>query len=155
MGLQADLDEALRQAMRAGHADRVSVIRLLRSAIKNRQIDKGKDRPLTDAELLEVVVAAGKQRRESIELYRQGGRQDLVDKEERELAILGEFLPAQLSEQELTAKIDAAVAAAQASGIKDMGKVMKLLMPQVTGRADGARVSELVKARLNQLTPAG
>jgi len=154
MGLQADLDAALRGALKAGQSERVSVIRLLMAAIKNKQIDKGKSRPLSDAELLEVVVAAGKQRREAIELYKQGGRQDLVDKETRELKILSEFLPAQVTAEEVEAKITDALRETGATGPKDMGKVMKWLMPQLAGRVDGAQLSERVKARLNQVTAA-
>jgi len=154
MGLQADLDAALREALKAGQSERVSVIRLLLAAIKNRQIDKGRSQPLTDAELLEVVVTASKQRREAIELYKQGGRQELADKETRELAILAGFLPAPVTAEEVEAKITEAVSATGATGPKDMGKLMKWLMPQLAGRVDGAQLSERVKARLNQLTDA-
>jgi hypothetical protein len=155
MGLEADLEAALRQAMRAGQTERVSVVRLLLAAIKNRQIEKGRKAPLTDAELLEVVMGAGKQRREAIELYRKGARPELAEKEARELDILSEFLPAPLSAGELDAKITEALTATHAAGLKDMGKVMKLLMPQVVGRVDGAQLSERVKARLSQLAAAG
>lgn len=155
MGLEADLDDALRQAMRAGQAERVSVIRLLRAAIKNRQIEKGKAHPLSESELLEVVMSASKQRREAIALYRQGGRQDLADKEARELEMLSAFLPAPLTAEELDAKITKALDAAHATGLKDMGRIMKLLLPQLVGRVDGAQLSERVKARLSQLTTAG
>jgi len=154
MGLQADLDAALRKALKAGQAERVSVVRLLVAAIKNKQIDKGKSHPLSEAELLEVVVTASKQRREAIELYKQGGRQELADKETRELAILAEFLPAPVTAEEVDAKITEAVRATGATGPKDMGKLMKWLMPQLAGRVDGAQLSERVKARLNQLTAA-
>jgi uncharacterized protein len=154
MGLQADLDAALREALKAGQPERVSVVRLLLAAIKNRQIDKGKSLPLSEAELLEVVVTASKQRREAIALYQQGGRQDLADKETRELQILAEFLPAQVTAEEVEAKITEALQATGATGPKDMGKLMKWLMPQLAGRVDGAQLSERVKARLNQLTTA-
>jgi uncharacterized protein YqeY len=154
MGLQAELDAALREALKTGQSERVSVIRLVLAAVKNRQIDKGKSRPLTEGELLEVVVAASKQRREAIELYKQGGRQDLVDKETRELKILSDFLPAQVTPEELDAKITEALKETGASGPKDLGKLMKWLMPQLAGRVDGAQLSERVKARLNQLTTA-
>jgi uncharacterized protein YqeY len=154
MGLQADLDAALREALKTGQPERVSVVRLLLAAIKNRQIDKGKSRPLTEAELLEVVITAAKQRREAIALYQQGGRQDLVDKETRELQILAEFLPAQVTAEEVEAKITEGLQATGASSLKDMGKLMKWLMPQLAGRVDGAQLSERVKARLNQLTTA-
>ena len=155
MGLQADLDVELRDAMRSAQPDRVSVIRLLRAAIKNREIQKGKDQSLSEAELLEVVMSAAKQRRDAIELYAKGGRQDLVDKETRELKILGEFLPIPITPEELDAKITEALAATKATGLKEMGRVMKLLMPQLVGRVDGAQLSERVKARLSQTTTAG
>jgi uncharacterized protein YqeY len=150
MGLQADLEAALHQAMRASQPERVSVIRMLRAAIKNREIEKGKSHPLSESELLEVVMTASKQRRDAIDLYAKGGRQDLVEKETRELAILGEFLPAPVTAEELEAKITDAVNTTGAAGLKEMGKVMKLLMPQLIGRVDGARLSERVKARLSQ-----
>lgn len=154
MGLQADLDTGLRGALKAGQSERVSVIRLLLASIKNRQIDKGKSHPLSEAELLEIVVTASKQRREAIELYKQGGRQELADKETRELAILADFLPVPVTAEEVEAKITEAVRETGATGPKDMGKLMKWLMPHLAGRVDGAQLSERVKARLNQLTAA-
>jgi uncharacterized protein YqeY len=154
MGLQADLDAALREALKAGQPERVSVIRLLLAAIKNRQIDKGKSNPLTETEVLEIVITASKQRREAIALYQQGGRQDLVEKETRELQILAGFLPAQVTSEEMEAKITEGLQVTGATGPKDMGKLMKWLMPQLSGRVDGALLSERVKARLNQLTTA-
>ena len=155
MGLQSTLDTSLREALRAAKSERVSVIRLLLAAIKNKQIDKGRDHTLAESELLDVVMTATKQRRDAIALYIKGGRQDLADKETRELAILGEFLPAPLAPEELEAKISEALEVTKATSIREMGKVMKVLMPQLVGRVDGAQLSERVKSRLNQLTAAG
>lgn len=155
MGLKAELDTALRDAMRASQPERVSVIRMLRAAIKNREIEKGKAHTLSESELLELVMNGVKQRRDAIELYCQGGRQDLAEKELREVEILNAFLPAPLTPEELEAKITEALSATKAGGMKDMGRVMKVLMPQLVGRVEGAQLSERVKARLSQMTSAG
>jgi len=149
MSLKERLSEEMKQAMKAGDPVRLSVIRLLRASIKNREIERGKDQSLTDTDLIELVVSAVKQRREAIEQYTKGGRLDLVKKEQDELEILQSFLPKSLSEEELETKIREAVQATGASGIKDMGKVMKTLMPQVLGRADNAQVSQRVKELLS------
>jgi len=147
MALKEQLDADLKAAMREKEALKLSVIRMLKSAVKYREIELMK--PLDDAGVQGVISSEIKRRRDSVEQYRAGNRQDLVDKEEAEIAILQGYLPAQLSEAELRAKIDAAVAKAGAQGPKDMGAVMKALMPEVQGRADGKVVSELVKARLS------
>jgi uncharacterized protein YqeY len=151
MSLQERLSEEMKQAMKSGQPERLSVIRLLRASIKNREIERGKNRPLTDTDLIEVVVSAVKQRKEAIEQYTKAGRADLAKKEQGELDILRNFLPASLSQEELEAKIREVVEATGASGIKDMGKVMKTLMPQVMGRADSAKVSQKVKELLGEL----
>lgn len=140
----------MKDAMRAGHQAKLSVIRLLRAAIKNREIEKGKDHPLTEQELLEVVVSGIKQRRDAIEQFAKGGRQDLVDKEQEEMAILNTFLPKPLTREELIEKVKAVIRETGALGPKDMGKVMKALMPQVVGRIEGAAVSQAVKDLLAQ-----
>lgn len=140
----------MKDAMRAGNQAKLSVIRLLRAAIKNREIEKGKDHPLTEQELLEVVVSGIKQRRDAIEQFAKGGRQDLVDKEQEEMAILNTFLPKPLTQEELIEKVKAVIRETGALGPKDMGKVMKALMPQVVGRIEGAAVSQVVKDLLAQ-----
>ncbi len=140
----------MNDAMRAGNQAKLSVIRLLRAAIKNREIEKGKDHPLTEQELLEVVVSGIKQRRDAIEQFAKGGRQDLVDKEQGEMAILNAFLPKPLTREELIEKVKAVIRETGALGPKDMGKVMKALMPQVVGRIEGAAVSQVVKDLLAQ-----
>ena len=148
MPLQERLSQEMRQAMKSGDSTRLSVIRLLRASIKNKEIERGKDHPLTENDLIEVVVTAVKQRNEAIEQYSKASRIDLVKKEEAELKILQDFLPKALSQEELDAKIREAILATGASGFKDMGKVMKALIPQVLGRADTAQVSQKVKELL-------
>jgi len=146
--LKARLTEDLKSALRSGDKLRTSVIRLLTALIKNREVEKRG--PLTDAEVIQAVSASCKQRQEAIEQYRQGGRQDLVDKETAELAILQTYLPAALSPDELQTLVREAIQDAQASSPREMGKVMALLMPKVTGRADGKVVSTLVREMLSK-----
>jgi uncharacterized protein YqeY len=150
MPLQQRLMDEMKEAMKSGDQARLSVIRLLRSQIKNREIEKGKDRSLTEQELMEVVSTSIKQRRDAIELFRQGQRQDLVDKEQHEIEILQTFLPEPLGQDELVRLAQAAIQESGAQGVKDMGKTMKLLMPRVAGRAEGAAVSQVVKDLLSR-----
>ncbi len=147
MALKEQLDAELKAAMRDKDALKLSVVRMLKSAIKYREIELMK--PLDDAGVLGVVASEIKRHRDSVEQYRAGNRQDLVDKEEAEIGILQGYLPAQLSEDELRAKVDEAIAKTGAKTPKDMGAVMKALMPEVQGRADGKVVSEMVKSRLS------
>jgi uncharacterized protein YqeY len=147
MALKDQLDADLKDAMRAKEQLRLDTIRGLKSAIKYREIEIMKT--LDDAGVLGVVATEIKRRRDSVEQYRAGNRQDLVDKEEAEIALLQAYLPAQLGEGELRAKVDEVIARTGAKGPKDMGAVMKALLPEVQGRADGKVVSELVKNRLS------
>lgn len=140
----------MNRAMKSGDTVRLSVIRLLRASIKNREIERGKSKPLTEADLIEVVTSAVKQRKEAIELYTKGGRSDLAQNEQAELEILQEFLPKPLSPEELEGKIKEVIQVTAASGMKDMGRVMKALAPEVMGRADMALVSQRVKEILGQ-----
>jgi uncharacterized protein YqeY len=146
MALKEQLDQDLKAAMREKDQLRLDTIRGLKSAIKYREIELMK--PLDDAGVLGVVSSEIKRRRDSIEQYRAGNRPDLADKEEAEAKLLQAYLPAQLSAEELAARVDAAIAKTGAKGPKDMGAVMKALLPEVQGKADGKLVSELVKARL-------
>ena len=146
MALKEQLDADLKAAMREKDALKLSVVRMLKSAVKYREIELMK--PLDDAGVLAVIGSEIKRRRDSVEQYRAGNRQDLVDKEEAEIRILQGYLPQQLTEDELRAKVDAAIASVGAKGPKDMGAVMKALLPEVQGRAEGKTVSEMVKARL-------
>ncbi len=148
MDLKARLSEDLKSALRSGDKLRTSVIRLLTALIKNREVEKRG--PLTEAEAIQAVSASCKQRQEAIEQYRQGRRQDLVDKETAELAILQSYLPAALSPDELQTLVREAIQDSQASSPREMGKVMALLMPKVTGRADGKVVSTLVREMLSK-----
>jgi uncharacterized protein YqeY len=147
MALKEQLDADLKSAMLAKDTVKLSVVRMLKSAIKYREIELMK--PLDDAGVLQVITSEIKRHKDSVEQYRAGNRQDLVDQEEAEIRVLQTWLPAQLSEEALRALVDAAVASTGAAGPRDMGKVMKALQPEVTGKADGKLVSELVKARLS------
>lgn len=151
MALQERLVEEMKEAMRSGRAAKVSTIRMLRAALKNREIDRGKDRPLSDQDVLDVIQSGIKQRRDAIEQFRKGGRQDLVAKEEEEVAILQTFLPPPLSERELDDLVRDVGAEVGAAGVKDMGKVMKTTMARVAGRADGGTVNAAVKRYLERL----
>jgi uncharacterized protein YqeY len=147
MALKDQLDADLKASMRDKDAVRLSVIRMLKSAIKYREIEAMK--PLDDAGVLQVVSGEIKRHKDSVEQFRAGNRPELVQKEEAEIAVLQGYLPAQLGEAELRALVEAAVVKAGASGPRDMGAVMKALLPDVQGKADGRLVSELVKARLS------
>jgi uncharacterized protein YqeY len=146
--LKTQLSEELKTALRSGDKLRTSVIRLLTALIKNREVEKRG--PLTDAELIQAVSASCKQRQEAIEQYRQGKRQDLVDKETAELQILQSYLPTALGPEELQLLVQEAIRESQAASPREMGKVMALLIPKVTGRADGKVVSGLVREMLTK-----
>lgn len=148
MELKAQLADDLKSALRSGDKLRTSVIRLLTALIKNREVEKRG--PLTDAELMQALSASCKQRQEAIEQFRQGHRQDLVDKETAELLILQAYLPTAFGPEELQALVQEAIRESQAASPREMGKVMTLLMPKVTGRADGKVVSELVREMLTK-----
>jgi len=147
MALKERLDQDLKAAMREKAQLKLDTIRMLKSAIKYREIELMK--PLDDAGVLSVIASEIKRRRDSVEQYRAGNRPELAEKEEREIALLQGYLPTQLSEDEVRAKVDEAVAKVGAQGPKDMGAVMKALLPEVQGRAEGKVVSDLVKARLS------
>ncbi len=146
--LKTRLHEDLKTGLRSGDKLRVSVIRLLTALIKNREVEKRS--PLTDAEVIQAISASCKQRQEAIAQYQQGGRQDLADKEAAELAILQSYLPRALTSEELQAIVLEAIREVQATSLKELGKVMALIMPRVTGRADGRVVSTLVREALSK-----
>lgn len=141
------LKGTLQAALKERDTLRVSVLRMLLSSSKNKEIEL--KRSLTDDDLIGVITAQIKLRKEAVGSYQQGGRADLAEKEEAEIRILQEFLPPQLSEQEIKNIIESAVKKAGAQSPKDMGKVMKEIMPEIKGRADGKQVSQLVKERLS------
>jgi uncharacterized protein YqeY len=146
MGFKEKMNEEMIQAAKAKAGLRLSTLRMLKSGLHNREIDL--KRELSEAEFLQLLASMVKQRRDSIEQFEKGGRSDLVEKEKAELKVIEEFLPSQLSEADLDAAIAESIREAGATGIRDMGKVMKILMPKVTGRADGKVVGDKVKARL-------
>src|SRR3989339_755309 len=147
MAFKEKMNEEMVLAAKTKNKIRLSALRMLKSGLHNREIDL--KRELDEGEFLQLLSSMVKQRRDSIEQFAKGGRTDLVEKEEAELKVIEEFLPAQMSEAELDAAITEAVREVGAGGIRDMGKVMKVLMPKVTGRADGKAVGEKVKARLS------
>jgi uncharacterized protein YqeY len=146
--LRIRLAEDFKQSLRSGDKLRLSVIRLLTALIKNREVEK-RD-PLTDAEVLQAIVASCKQRQEAVEQFRRGGRQDLADKESAELEILQSYLPKPLTSEELQTMVLEAIREVQATSPKEMGKVMGVLMPRITGRADGKMVNTLVREALSK-----
>ncbi len=145
MSIQEQLTEAMKAAMKAKDSLRLNTVRMARTALKNAEIEARQE--LDDTATIKVLSTLVKQRREAAEAYRET-RPELAEKEELELAVLQEFLPAQLTEAELEAMIAKAVAESGASSMRDMGAVMKLVTPQTTGRADGKLVSELVRKQL-------
>ena len=146
MSLKKKIMEDMKEAMKAKDMLKVSVLRLLNSEIKNKEIDKKGE--LSDDEILAVIQKAVKQRKESIEQYEKAGRSDLAEKEKKELEILESYLPKPLSEEELNALIDEVIKEVGATSVKDMGKVMQAIMPKVRGRADGKLVNQLVRSKL-------
>jgi uncharacterized protein len=146
MALKEQLDQDLKSAMRDKDPLKLSVVRMLKSAVKYREIELMK--PLDDAGVLAVIASEIKRRRDSVEQYKAGGRADLADKEDAEIKILQAWLPQQLTPAEVEAKVDEAIEKVQAKGPKDMGTVMKALLPEVQGKAEGKFVSDLVKAKL-------
>jgi uncharacterized protein YqeY len=137
----------MKTAMRAKDSARLSTVRLLLAALKQREVDERI--VLTDADVLSAIEKMIKQRRESIVQYEKAARTDLADVEKFEIGVLSAYLPQQMGEAELAQAVAAAVAESGASGIKDMGKVMALLKPRLAGRADMGAVSSLVKAKLS------
>ena len=148
MDINAKLNEEIVVAAKTKDKIRLSAIRMLKTALHNKEIDLM--RPLNESEILQILSVIVKQRKDSIEQFAKGGRNDLVEKEEAELKVVQEFMPAQMSDEEVETVIKKAIAEAGAVSVKDMGKIMKILMPQLTGKADGKAVGEKVKAFLSQ-----
>ncbi len=146
MTLQSRIESAMRDAMRSRDERRTATLRMAMAAAHNRRIELGRD--LTDDEVVEVLGRQVKQRRESIEQFRAGGREEMVAIEEQEAAILAEYLPEQLSPAELEEIVRESVAETGASGPSDMGRVMGSVMPRVKGRANGKAVSDEVRRQL-------
>ncbi|MCI0571605.1 MAG: GatB/YqeY domain-containing protein [Myxococcaceae bacterium] len=148
--LKERIDADLKDAMRAKAELTLGVLRMLKSAIKYKEVEPGAS-ALDDAGITKVIGTEIKKRRDSVDQYKQAGREDLAAKEEQEIVVLQGYLPQQLSAEDLRAEVTRAIQEAQAKGPKDMGAVMKTLQPRVAGRAEGKAVSEEVKAQLAQL----
>ena len=145
--LKSRINEDMKAAMRAREKERLGVIRLILAAIKQKEVDERIE--LDDAQVLAVLDKMVKQRRDSIEQYQNAGREELAAKEQAEIEVIQQYMPAELSDAELDKLVQDAVAAAGASGMQDMGKVMAQLKPQVQGRADMGKVSQKVKAAIS------
>ncbi|MDD5711154.1 MAG: GatB/YqeY domain-containing protein [Smithellaceae bacterium] len=147
MDISEKITQQMAAAAKAQDKLRLSALRMIKTALHNREIDL--HRAVNESEFVQLLSQMAKQRKDSIEQFEKGGRADLVAKETAELAIIQEFLPAQLSEAEIGKVIDEAIAEVGATSSKDMGKVMKAVMPKLAARADGKLVGDLVKARLS------
>jgi uncharacterized protein YqeY len=148
MSLQQRLGDDLKAAMKSSDSLKTSVLRMVKAAIKNKQVEKRKD--LSDEEIISVISTLTKQRRESIDLFSKGGREELAEKERQELAMLQLYLPGQLSPEDLDRIIMEAINELSAEGVKDIGKIMRLIMPRVQGAADGKVVNQRVKELLEK-----
>lgn len=145
--LHVTLKDSVKDAMRAKDKNRLAALRQMTAAVKQAEVDSRQD--LTDDDIIVILTKMTKQRKEALAQYEKAGRDDLADVEKYELTIIEEFMPAQLSEAEIRAEVDAAIAETGASGIRDMGNVMNVLRPKVQGRADMSVVSSQVKSALN------
>ena len=148
MGLEERLVDEMKQAMKSNDKLRLSTIRMIRSAVKNKEIEQRSQ--LTDEGITKVIQGLVRKGEESVEQFRVGGRMDLVEKEEKEIEILKSFLPQPISREEILRTIDQSIEETQASSLKDLGKVMKSVMPKLGGgKAEGALINQLVKERLS------
>ncbi len=148
--LKSKIDQDIKEALKARNELKLSVLRMLKSEIKYREIDKSSE--LSEDEVISVLSSSVKKRKESIDQFEKGGRDDLVSREKAELEVVREYLPEQLSEDELSRIILQAIQETDATGPSDLGKVMKSIMPQVKGKADGKLINQLVASRLQSLS---
>jgi len=147
MSLEERLAEEMKQALKSSDKLRLSTIRMIRSALKNKEIELRKK--LEDEEVVKVIQVMVRKGEESVEQFQIGGRMDLVEKEKKEIEVLKSFLPQPLSQEEILKIIDQSIQETQASSLKDIGKVMKSVIPKIGGKADGKLVNQLVKERLS------
>ena len=147
MSFDEKINSEMILAAKAQDKVRLSAIRMMKTAIHNREIDL--KRKMNETEFLQLLSSMVKQRKDSIDQFKKGGREDLVNKEEAELKVIQEFMPDQMSEEDIDKEIGKAISEVGAVGIKDMGKVMKILMSKLTGKADGKMVGEKVKEKLS------
>ncbi|MCX7298239.1 MAG: GatB/YqeY domain-containing protein [Hyphomicrobiales bacterium] len=147
--IRDDINKALTEAQKAKNERTVSTLRMVNSTLKNADIEaRTTGKPLGDAEVLSILQKMIKQRQESVEMYKKGARPDLVKQEEEEIAVISAYLPKQMSDAEVSAAIDAAIAETGAAGMKDMGKVIGILRAKYAGQMDFGKASGLVKAKL-------
>jgi uncharacterized protein YqeY len=147
MSLEERLMDEMKGAMKANDKLRLSTIRMIRSSLKNKEIELRKK--LDEEDIVKVIQAMVRKGEESVEQFQTGGRMDLVEKEKKEIEILKSFLPQPLSQDQILVIIDQSIQETQASSLKDIGKVMKSVMPKVGGKADGKLINQLVKERLS------
>ena len=147
MALEDRLVEEMKQAMKSNDKLRLSTIRMIRTAVKNKEIEQRK--PLDDEGIIRVIQGMVRKSEESVEQFKAGGRMDLVEKETKEIETMKSYLPQPLSREDVLKIIDQAIEETQATSLKDLGKVMKSLMPKLGGKADGALVNQWVKERLS------
>ena len=147
MALEDRLVEEMKQAMKSSDKLRLSTIRMIRTAVKNKEIEQRK--PLDDEGIIRVIQGMVRKSEESVEQFKAGGRMDLVEKETKEIETMKSYLPQPLSREEVLTIIDQTIEETQATSLKDMGKVMKSLMPKLGGKVDGALVNQWVKERLS------
>jgi hypothetical protein len=147
MSLEEKLVDEMKQAMKSNDKLRLSTIRMIRSAIKNKEIEQRKK--LDDEDIFRVIQGMVRKSEESIEQFKAGGRMDLVEKEQKEIETMKSFLPQPLSREEILRIIDQSIEETQASSLKDLGKVMKSVMPRLEGKADGKSINQLVKEKLS------
>ena len=147
MGLEERLTDEMKQAMKSSDKLRLSTIRMIRSAVKNKEIELRKK--LGDEEIQRVIQGMVRKGEESVEQFQSGGRADLVEKEKKEIEILKSFLPQPIGQEEILRIIDQSIEETQASSLKDLGKVMKSVIPKLGGKVDGRIINQLVKERLS------
>jgi uncharacterized protein YqeY len=148
MGLNEKLSEDQKAAMKDGDTLKISVLRLLRTRIKERAVEKRDD--LSDEEIYKVIMSQAKKRQEAIDLFEQGGRGDLAEREKQEIEILRSYLPPMLSDDEVKTLAQEAIKEVEAKTPRDLGRVMKVLMPKVVGRTEGSQANKIVKALLTE-----
>lgn len=152
MSLEKRIQADVTTAMKAGNKFEVTTLRSLNAQVKDERIRLRPEREITDEDVVRVLLTAAKRRKEAIELYLQGGRDDLVEKEQNELAIVQRYLPEQLSEEKILEAINQIISQVQASSVSDLGKVMGPVMGRLRGKADGKLVQSLVRQRLTQIS---
>jgi len=148
MSLKEKLNQEMKAALKGREKTRLSTIRLIQDAVKKKEIDQGREE-LDDDGIIKVISTMVRKAEEAIELFKKGGRQDLVGEETRQVDVLKSFLPQQLSMKEIESLIDEAIEEAKAVDMGDLGKVMKILMPKVSGKSDGKTVNQMVRERLS------